>query len=138
MNGPIFLKYLNGTLVRLWDLPDNFCNMGNWHRCYTWVEEEKLDFLIPCHLLQSLSFHLGNQHINNDLIKILYFNFVKNISNKNKRMFTTKVCFLRTYLGKLFHPNIHKNCPVEINEFNEAVFVNFWVKQFSQVSMYVL
>ena len=45
-----------------------------------------------------------------------------------------KVCFLRTYLGKSFHPKIHKNCPVDFVDFNGAVFVNFWVKWFFQVS----
>ena len=52
--------------------------------------------------------------------------------------YASKVCFLRTYvLGKIVWQEIHKNCPVEINEFNGAVFVNFWVKLFSQVSTFL-
>ena len=100
------MPYLKRTLVRLWDLPDNFCNMGNWHRCYTWVEEEKLDFLILCHLLQSLSFHLGNQHINNDLIKILYFNIVQNINHKNKRMLILFQTVIFTGRGNRKHTSV--------------------------------
>ena len=48
--------------------------------------------------------------------------------------FSVKPVFLkRTYMGKSFDPKIHKNCPVEFIDFNGAVFVNFWVKRFSQV-----
>ena len=48
-----------------------------------------------------------------------------------------KSVFLRTYLGKSQHPKIHKNCPIEMNEINGAVFVNFWVMRFSQVSKFL-
>ena len=47
--------------------------------------------------------------------------------------FWWKSVFLRTYLGKLFDPKIHKNYLIEFNDFNGAVFMNFWVKRFSQV-----
>ena len=36
-----------------------------------------------------------------------------------------KSVFLRTYLGKSFDPKIHKNYPIEINEFNGAVLCEF-------------
>ena len=39
----------------------------------------------------------------------------------------------KNVLGKLVHPKNHKNGPIEINEIIEAVFVNFWMNQFSQV-----
>ena len=34
-----------------------------------------------------------------------------------------KSVFLRTYLEKLFHPKIHKNCSVKINELKLGSFL---------------
>ena len=46
---------------------------------------------------------------------------------------TLKSVFLKNVLGKLVHPKIHKNGPIEINGIIGAVFENFWMSRFSKV-----
>ena len=45
----------------------------------------------------------------------------------------TKVCFFKNVLGNIVWPKNSQKLPVEFIDFNDAVCVNFWVKQFSQV-----
>ena len=67
------------------------------------------------------------------MLSVLLNNSLQNIIQFRPKKLEIKSVFLRTYLGKSFDPKIDKNCLVEINEFNGAVLVNFWVKRFSQV-----
>ena len=59
---------------------------------------------------------------------LYFFHYINHIIQ-----FIKSVLFKKTYLGKSFHPKIHKNCTVDFIHFNGQFFVNFWVKRFSQV-----
>ena len=43
----------------------------------------------------------------------------------SKTLEVTKVCLLGTYLGKSVHTKNHKNCPVDIIDYNGAIFCYF-------------